>query len=459
MQELIHRKESFYFKLLLAISIPTYALLAFSGIGILILLLLGIIPLLFHWISMGMIRGNGVKVTAQQFPEVYERAVQLCEKMEIASVPDIYIIQSGGFLNAFATRFFRKNMIVLYAEVFELIRENAKPELEYIIAHELAHIKRNHIVKHMLILPGNWIPFLGEAYSRACEYTCDQMALHYTENRQAAANALTILTVGKSLYRHVNIEQHLKESSQEANFFVWFAEKVSTHPATPKRIHHLSIFSGGETNVSFKMSRQTKAVLTFLPLMLVLVAAGVYSGGKLFKDSSLYSDFVLGSEETTPLMLAASEGDVEKAEELLKEGADVNAADASGWTAFHHSVYSYNEDGLNKDMLILLLQHGADPVQEDSEGDTPAHILASNGENELLTMILKKGIDVNTINGYGDSLLMSAVYSDNPETVKLLLEAGADPNIKDAGDRTALQIAKEDGYPKIEKVLKEYKKK
>lgn len=29
MQELIHRKESFYFKLLLAISIPTYALLVF----------------------------------------------------------------------------------------------------------------------------------------------------------------------------------------------------------------------------------------------------------------------------------------------------------------------------------------------------------------------------------------------------------------------------------------------
>lgn len=406
---------------------------------------------------MGMIRGNGVKVTAQQFPDIHERTVQLCEKMAIASVPDIYIIQSGGLLNAFATRFFRKNMVVLYAEVFELIRENAEPELEYIIAHELAHIKRNHIVKHMLILPGNWVPFLGEAYSRACEYTCDQIALHYTENRPAAANALTILTVGKSLYSHVDIEQHLQESSRETNFFVWFAEKVSTHPATPKRIHHLSVFSGEETNVSFKMSRQTKAALALIPMVLILVAAGVYSAGKLFKDSSLYSDFVLGAEETTPLMLAAFEGDVEKAEELLKEGADVNAADASGWTALHHSVYSYDEEELNKDMVALLLQYGADPMKEDSEGDTPVHALASSGEKELLTTILKKGIDVNAVNGYGDSLLISAVYSDDPETVKALLAAGADSDIKDAGDRTALQIAKEDGYPAVEKVLKEYK--
>jgi hypothetical protein len=66
MKDLIHRKEQFYFVLLLIISIPTYAVLALSGIGIVILLLLGIIPLVLHWLSMGMIRGNGVKVTEQQ---------------------------------------------------------------------------------------------------------------------------------------------------------------------------------------------------------------------------------------------------------------------------------------------------------------------------------------------------------------------------------------------------------
>jgi hypothetical protein len=376
--------------------------------------------------------------------------------MNISVIPDIYIIQSGGMLNAFATRFFRKNMVVLYSEVFELIRENAQPELEYIIAHELAHIKRNHIVKHMLILPGNWIPFLGEAYSRACEYTCDQMALFYTGNRQAAANALTILTVGKSLYQQVNIDQHVKESSQESNFFVWLAEKVSTHPATPKRIHHLSIFSGEETNVAFKASRQTKAVLLSLPFVFLLLAAGVYGGGKLFMKSSLYSDFVLASEDTTPLMLAAYEGDVEKAEKLLKEGADVKAADSSGWTALHHSVYSDQEEELNSDMIKLLLQYGADPLQEDDEGDVPVHLIASYGESELLKTILKQGIDVNTVDGYGDPLLISAVYSDDPETVKMLLEAGADPHLKDESGGTALQVAKENGYSKAEKVLKQY---
>ena len=95
-------------------------------------------------------------------------------------------------------------MVVIYSEVFELAREQGEAELDFIIAHELSHVKRRHVWKNILIMPAQFIPFLSQAYSRSCEYTCDREAAYYIQNGMAAKQALTILGVGKKLYSEVN---------------------------------------------------------------------------------------------------------------------------------------------------------------------------------------------------------------------------------------------------------------
>jgi Zn-dependent protease with chaperone function len=91
---------------------------------------------------LGNIRTNGVRLNPEQFPNVYKRVQELCDKMEMPFVPDVYVMESSGALNAFATRFFGRNMVVLYSTIFELIEQEAEDELTFVIAHELAHIKR-----------------------------------------------------------------------------------------------------------------------------------------------------------------------------------------------------------------------------------------------------------------------------------------------------------------------------
>ena len=139
--------------------------------------------------------------------------------MELTHVPDIYIVESGGKLNAFATRFFGRNMVVIYSEIFELYKNEGEDELSFVIAHELAHIKRRHISKMMFILPAMWIPGLGELYLRACEYTCDRYAAFYVGNTKAAQNSLTILAVGKGLYHDVNRIAYLDQMMYERGIF------------------------------------------------------------------------------------------------------------------------------------------------------------------------------------------------------------------------------------------------
>ncbi len=53
-------------------------------------------------------------------------------------------------------------------------------------------------MEKILVMPANFIPFLSQAYSRACEYTCDQTAAYYIQDGVAAKQALTILSIGKS---------------------------------------------------------------------------------------------------------------------------------------------------------------------------------------------------------------------------------------------------------------------
>ncbi|BAU29773.1 Zn-dependent protease with chaperone function [Aneurinibacillus soli] len=253
---LVHPNEKTYFTISLVVSILIYLSLILSIIGILYIILGFIITTLFHGIMMGSIRSNGVKITKQQFASVHEKTEELCSKMGISAIPDIFVIQEGGVLNAFATRLLGRNFIVLYSDIFELIETGEEAELEFVLAHELAHIKQRHITKNMLILPAMWIPFLGNAYSRACEYTCDRMAAYYTGNVDAAMNGLTILAIGKSLYHKVNRLEYITQSKAEGGFFVWLSHLLSSHPPLPLRILELETMALYAEVYGFTSSRE-----------------------------------------------------------------------------------------------------------------------------------------------------------------------------------------------------------
>jgi len=231
---LIHPKEKVYFALCFGISILIYVALVVSVVGIAYIALGALIGLLVHGLSLGHLRGNGIRVSARQFPDVYELTQKLASELQMKEVPDVYIIQAGGVLNAFATRFLGRNFVVLYSDVVELARAQGQEALAFVICHELAHHQRKHTSRRMLLLPALSVPFLGSAYSRACEYTCDAFGAHYCG--RGAVEGLLVVAAGKKLYRDVNAEEYGRQAVSEDGLFVWFAEVVSTHPRLPKRV-------------------------------------------------------------------------------------------------------------------------------------------------------------------------------------------------------------------------------
>lgn len=183
---------------------------------------------------IGYIKGNAIKVSKEQFPDLYNILENQATLLELKKIPDLYILQSGGLLNAFATRFIGRNYIVLYSEIVETAYAQDKNILEFIIGHELGHIKRDHLIKRFLLFPSIIIPFLESAYLRACEYTCDNIGFALAP--KGLKGGLLVLASGPTIYKKVNINAYLNQNKNKISFWKWFSEKISSHPHLSKRL-------------------------------------------------------------------------------------------------------------------------------------------------------------------------------------------------------------------------------
>ncbi|WP_214762780.1 M48 family metallopeptidase [Exiguobacterium sp. s146] len=383
--QLVHKNEKLYFGLLVAASVLTVILgivftIASLGIFLWVIGTILALSLFTHWLQIGYIRTNGVKVTERQFADLYQTYQRVGQEMGVRLLPDVYILQAGGVLNAFATRFFQKNMVILYSDVVELSREGYAKEVEFVIAHELAHIRRNHVQKQWAMMLGGWIPFLGSAYSRACEFTCDRMAAHHIQDHSASKRALTILAIGGKLAKEVSEFDYLYEASRENGFIAKLSELLSTHPPLPKRIAAIAT-NAGETNVPvFKTAGYVKgSIIGTIVLSVVVnvaIVAWLFTSDGLTGFSEGFGSLDGFAEE--PIQeLAYNAATYEEFEVLLAEGADVNTQDLYGDTPLHNLLYN---EGVDIDTVGLLLENGADVSLENQDGMTPAELAADSGQ-------------------------------------------------------------------------------
>jgi ankyrin repeat protein len=450
LKNLIHKDEKRYFSVALIVSIIIYVSLLFYLEGLGVLLLLTAISLFSNGLMIARIRTNGVRLSANQFPEVYNKVVELCNSMEIQSIPEVYVIESGGILNAFAAKSLRKNIVILYSDIFDLINTENNDELSFIIAHELAHIKRRHVAKHLFILPAMWIPSLGNAYLRACEYTSDRIAAYYINNSEASMNALTILAIGKTLFNKVNRDEYLLQHSKNKGLLNKLAEKSSTHPSLPKRIYEIKNYFENNFNPiekNFKKILSSSMIVLVVGIIAFIVIK--YNNNIMMAADNFLSD-TLAEEDATAITEAVAERDVERVNELLNDGMYADVQDMDGWTPLMWAA----QDG-DVEIMNVLIQAGADPNMVDYYEET-ALIRAIYSQNvEAINLLLLSGADPNMADSSGWTPLMYAAANGVIEPVEALLNGGADPELKDANNFSAFLYAKKYGYNDIADLLKQ----
>ena len=101
----------------------------------------------------------------------------------------------------------------------------------------------------------------------------------------------------------------------------------------------------------------------------------------------------------------------------------------------------------------LLLDKNANAKHQTKDGRNALHLATFDGHAEIIKMFLDKDVPVNVIDSWGDSPLLNAANT-NDEAVKLLVDAGADVNVKKNPQmKTPLHNAAQYGRVEMVKML------
>ncbi|XP_039854048.1 ankyrin-1-like isoform X2 [Panicum virgatum] len=144
------------------------------------------------------------------------------------------------------------------------------------------------------------------------------------------------------------------------------------------------------------------------------------------------------AEGVTPFMTAAQSGDVSTVKYLLDRGGDIMKADEKGRTVLHHAACT----GSTK-VTEFLLSKGI-PVDIDYGHGTALHQAAVNEQDKTVKILLdhhaNAGADVNGGN-LASPLVIATMRGGYTNEIRLLLKAGADPNIPDDLGRLPVELA------------------
>ncbi|MBS0009948.1 MAG: ankyrin repeat domain-containing protein [Bacteroidales bacterium] len=147
----------------------------------------------------------------------------------------------------------------------------------------------------------------------------------------------------------------------------------------------------------------------------------------------------------------------EVAKLLIAEGADVNIPASDGTTALLEAAESSEE------VTRLLIERGADinATRDDGRGIITSvvfGILRERADIGLAEFFISKGADVNETAVSGDvegwAPIHYAVSNGNENLVSFLVKNGADVNAKTKGDLTPLSLARSNEYSTIADILK-----
>lgn len=234
--ELVYRNETTLRAIALALSIIIWLLLLVGTVGIVLIyiVLIALFALIAHSALIAHLRGNAIRISSRQMPDLYQRLYRCSTQLGLPSVPEAYLVNGNGLLNAFATRFLGRNFVVLLSDVVDSM-EDRPGALDFYIGHELGHLRRHHLTWSKILAPALFLPLLGAAYSRAREYTCDRHGLAVCEDPEDAQYGLVALAAGKRRWKAVNLEDFGASAAPRPGFWMSLHELVGDYPWLNKR--------------------------------------------------------------------------------------------------------------------------------------------------------------------------------------------------------------------------------
>lgn len=237
-----NEKQLFIFCAIYGVFIWLIVVLGTFGIALLFAPFIAAAVFIMQMYFKAVIYADAVKVSDGQYVRINDIVKSQCAELGIRNV-DVFLMSGSGLINAFAMKLMSGKFVILYSTLVDLMLERDEiDELKMVIGHELAHHAAGHtnIFRSLLTYPAKSFPFLGAAYSRACEHTCDRIGAELAGDLSKAKRALAGITAGSvSLADEINFDALMKQDAEAPQFFIAIREIFSTHPRLAERIRYL----------------------------------------------------------------------------------------------------------------------------------------------------------------------------------------------------------------------------
>jgi Zn-dependent protease with chaperone function len=250
-----------------------WLVLVVSIVGLVYGLAIGGFLLAAHALFLAHVRGNGVRVSEQQLPELFTRFRAASAKLGLPRTPEVYVLQGGGMLNAFATKLLSRRFVILMSDLVDHCHDAR--QLDFVVGHELAHHAAGHLAWNLFLAPYRLFPLLGAAYSRACEYTCDRAGAAVAGDTEQAMRGLLVLAAGGRVAQGANLEAFIAQAEEAGGFWMSVQELGASHPYLCKRVAALKDWAAPGT---VRVARRSVLAYPLAPLLGVGGGAAGASG-------------------------------------------------------------------------------------------------------------------------------------------------------------------------------------
>lgn len=383
--------------------------------------------------------------------------------------------------------------VILFPEL--LLDELKETQIYAILAHELAHVKRNDFIVNCLQVllgtlffyhPGVW--WMSARIEEEREHACDDLVLELT--KQPTTYAKTLVEIQEHALSHTPMAMAFTGTSK--NQFKYRITRLFSNPLANGTFIEgmvtasilifgigIGMISSGQTaverdysndNISSQLDKEDrradqafweeisnqeeteydnfpgKSKRNFELLLHSIKDGNIQEVKKLIRLNTDINQTTTAG--ITPLMTAASENRPKIAWNLIRNGANVNFINKNGWTALMEAA----DEGTHATAEILI-QNGADTnLFHPPNGPTAIDIAASKGHYDVFHLLLTQNAKINNTEN-GRSSLIAAANEGHLDIVSALIDKLADLDVQDKNGRTALNHAANEGQYEIVHLL------
>jgi hypothetical protein len=184
------------------------------------------------------IRGNSVRLSDKQFPEIYAILQDHCRRLGMREIPEVFI--TGSSISPYSQTFssWRENYIVLHQVLFDIDDRKTLDVVSFTLAHELGAIRLNQtaVWNEMLLTYVSTLKWFRNPLERVRTLSRDRYGATLSPT---GFRGLLIYAVGRRLMDHVNVEEYFAQSRRYHGIWPYLNVFFQGRPAVFIRLHRL----------------------------------------------------------------------------------------------------------------------------------------------------------------------------------------------------------------------------